>query len=312
MATDFTCRRCGYTTNTKYCLISHLQRKKTCSMLVEDVSVDSLLHELMNKNKDRLHVCTTCGQRFTARQNMYRHRTKCTGQNSKQDIKTVVREVLQEMSSSSSMASMETNNGTINNTINNGTVNNTHIHVHAFGKEDVNYLKDHPNYASYMIKCIRDKAEGVVEYLVRKHFDAQHPENHTIKKINKKDEFMEYYNGRSWKLRYSDDLLEDAFTYLMADFADFVAEEIGDGTGRLKKIWVENFMKAVGTPLEWDLSVENENQQYAFEPNQEVSQEERDRMRVRIFKLAEEYIYRKSKDYHNHARKNGMVEVLHD
>ena len=52
-----------------------------------------------------------------------------------------------------------------------------------------------------MNKCIEDKANGICNLLAKKHFDPEHPENHNIRKLNKKDNFLEIYNNNKWNTR---------------------------------------------------------------------------------------------------------------
>lgn len=301
METTYTCPRCGYETSDRGNYTKHLHRKHPCKPLVNDISLSEVLKQLQDdKDKNKKYVCDSCGSKYSCPQNLCRHRKTCVGYKKDDpliplsEVQRIVDErVAEALRSVAPSASINT--GTINNTLNNGpvnnnhgTVNNTHIHIHALGHEDTSYLS---NNQRFMIQCIRDKAYGLVEYIRRKHFDTDHPENNNMKKLNRKDDFMEYYDGKKWTLRYTEDVLDIVFNRLMNEFSNFVEMTYGDGKGQLKKKHIENFMKEVGTSLAWDLSF-GEN---TFEPDPEMSQEQKDRARDRIYRLAEESIYRATK-----------------
>lgn len=57
----------------------------------------------------------------------------------------------------------------------------------------------------------------------------------------------------------------------------------------IKKAWLDKFMDSVGKPLDWDFS--NEDHEY----NEDISEEKKEILRGKIYKLACEYIYRNSR-----------------
>jgi hypothetical protein len=163
--------------------------------------------------------------------------------------------------------------------------------VNAFGRENIDHLLDHPEYQKFMINCIRDKTSGVINYMMKKHFDPKHPENTNIRKLNKKDEFIEINDGKRWKLRFKDDVLDDVFVCLQVHFGDFVDQCTMDiETSPLKKQWLDNFMKDVGESLEWDLT--NDWYEYC---ERNLPESKKCELKSKIYKLALEHIYRNSK-----------------
>ena len=102
----FECIRCGYTTQRKYNLITHLKRKRVCEPEILDIERDILLDELSvderrtlsniiqesptvpksskEGNKTNTQICNTkvtkefscinCGKTFNHKNNMYRHK----------------------------------------------------------------------------------------------------------------------------------------------------------------------------------------------------------------------------------------------
>jgi hypothetical protein len=192
---------------------------------------------------------------------------------------------------SSSNTTTTTNNNNINNgTVNNNAVNNNVI-INAFGKEDISYLTEHKGFKKFMVNCLRSKAEGMVEFIAKKHFHPDHPENHNLRKLNKKDEFIEVKTGKEWKTRYSEDVMFDLFSSIEKEFASFV-ENVFLEDGSLNKQWLNTFMKMVGVPLDWDLNTDS----YEYKCDTPLSDEEKERLRQRIYRLAIENIYKKSKE----------------
>ena len=74
---ELTCKRCGYTTNQKGHLIRHLNNKKQCSVLLQDIPCAELIDELGKKYNEKTHDCEFCGKRFNSRSNKSHHKTIC-------------------------------------------------------------------------------------------------------------------------------------------------------------------------------------------------------------------------------------------
>lgn len=282
----YTCKRCGYNSEFKSNLTRHLRKRVPCKAELEDIPRDELLGEVVEKEADTEWTCPICHDVFHSRSSMYRHKRSCK-EKTEQKEKYRIEELESRLQELESTTTHHTHIQQQVNNVNRGTINN--ITINAIGKEDIGYLTEHPKFQEFMVRCIRDRMEGVCNYLVKKHFDPAHPENHNLKKLNKKDDFMEVYDGRKWKLRYSEDILEDIFVNIQKDFADFVDQAFTEN-GKMKKVWMDNFMKQVGSPLDWDLS----NDMYEFQG--EVNDDTKRRLRNKIYKLACEYIYRHSKE----------------
>lgn len=284
----FACKRCGYVASSKDNLLRHFKKKKTCHASESDVTVESLIEELQDK-RVRNFPCDMCDKSFLHQSNLSRHKKgahhKTMDMNEVQQLIDQKLQALEEKLIGASPSPSTTN---IHGNVNQGTINNiTNIQINALGREDISYITDHPKFKAIMTKCVRDKVEGVCEYIVKKHFHPDHPENHNIKKLNRKDDFMECYDGRKWKVRFCEDVLDDIFIHLQKDFADFVDNAVGEEG--FHKMWLDNFMTQVGAPLDWDLSNDS------YEYYSKLSPEQKQELRGKIYKLACEYIYRHSK-----------------
>lgn len=281
---QYLCKRCGYTTERKGDFKKHLQKKHPCPVVHEDVSADVMLQEL-EVDTDRSYECEHCSKRFSTASSKSVHKKTCAKrpmvEHEKIEYLEKQIEALKNQVQEARVGQVNNNNHCVNGNV---TVNNN-IQINSFGKEDITYLTTHPRFNDFMVKCIRGKVEGICEFLVKKHFHPEHPENHNIKKLNKKDEFIECYDGSKWKLRFCEDALDDIFMEMQRDFANFVEAE----EGMLKKVWLDTFMDQVGGPLNWDLSTQD------YDGYRQLSDEKRAEFRAKIYKLAVEHIYRHSK-----------------
>lgn len=286
MSREFDCMRCDGHFNSKGSLVKHLKRAN-CQPTKADVQCEVQLSELTKRSlNDKTYDCDNCGKSFNDRRYKHKHMKNCkVGDDSAEAEQHNIPVI------SNNAANGTGNMGTSVNQsehVNIKQVQNQNITVNAFGKEDISYLTEHPNFKRYMLKCVKENIYGICDFLIRKHFDEKHPENHNIKKRNKKDEFMEVFDGRKWKLKYIEDILGDVFQNMYIEFANFIEEALTED-GMIKKAWLDRFMASVGQPLDWDFSNED------YEYNEDISEEKKEILREKIFKLACEYVYRHSR-----------------
>lgn len=297
---EFECLRCGHVSTTKCNLLQHLRRKKPCPAINQLIDVKEYIELLLTKQQSSKEGgknvdCRFCNKTLSSYQNRHRHEKTCPirhhDNNQINTLITVIdhlKEEISDIKAKGSGGTSNTNNGTINN--NNANVINN-ITVNGLGKEDIGYLTEHPRFQQFMIKCIKERTDGIMEYLEKKHFDPGHPENHNLKKM-KRDDFIEVYDGKKWRLRFKEDVLDDVFEHMQRDFANFVEEAFTEN-GQLQKRILDHFMKTVGKPLNWDLTCGD------YEYEGEIEEEQRQQLQTRIYKLALEHIYKKSKEMHD-------------
>lgn len=260
----YVCKRCGYSSSYKCDLVSHLNRKNTCKPKddASDVDVKVLLQELAPKRKESSGVyrCEYCNKEYHARTSVYRHSKVCehnptNASSSNTTLHQLVQqmeEMRRELVSLKGGATTNVTNNVTNNNIQNNTINN--IQINGVGKEDISYILNHPRFRPYMIQNIKSKGIGICDLLIRTHFDKNHPENHNLKKMNKRDEYIHVYDGNKWMAHFATDVVEKVVHNLQTVFAHFVEQEMFDGQGQLKKEFVKNFMTGIGSVLGWDLS----------------------------------------------------------
>lgn len=279
MSNKYICERCGYSANVKLYIISHLKRKNECDCILSNTSREELLESFNKVYNEKTYDCEYCNKKFNNSSNKYRHKKTC---------KFKEKFIIKKDNDDNTQNNNITNNTTIINNINNGIVNN--ITINAFGKENIDYMLNHPNYLNFMKKCLRNNASGILEYLEKKHFNENCPENLNIKKLVKKDNFIETYDGKKWLLRLSQEVIEELFENIENDFTDFINEYV-DKDGGIKQHLVDNFMRKIGYTLDWSIEYDDYGD--------DIDELNKSKQKIEIYKLAIEYIYRKSKEKYN-------------
>ena len=141
----------------------------------------------------------------------------------------------------------------INNTTNNNnTINN--IHLNIFGKENLDFLINEPNFKKFMMRCLTNTDTGYIQLMDKIYFNDAHPENMNIKKTNSKNDFIKCFNGTSWDVMYSNNALEiimDRLSSAFYVFFDWIEENEEE---RVKQDIIKTFMNEVGHPLNLDFS----------------------------------------------------------
>lgn len=171
----------------------------------------------------------------------------------------------------------------VNNVSNTNCTFNTNT-LNAFGKENIDYIRQSPDYNAFMHQCIKNRAYGLCNYLVARNFHKDHPENYTLAKRVKKDPFIHVYNGEEWQPKMVQDALEQLLAKMEREFAAF-ADNMDFPVQGLSKRQMDAFMKEVGLPLDWDLSCEK----YEYDPEM-ITDEQKDVIKKRLFRLVLEYI----------------------
>lgn len=290
----FTCDRCEYETNKKYCIIKHLRRKNICDNIKNcQISNEEIIKNL-NDLVVKCYYCNFCDKKYKFNTGKSRHQKICKNnpELNKSESKSVTTSLTTGVSS---IVNTTNNTNNSNNIINSNNTTNTtnitnNITINGLGNENITYLTSHPNFENFMIRCIRGKINGLMDFMVSKHFDPLHPENKNISKLNKKDSFINFFDGKKWKIKYSEDILGEVFNNINKDFSNFINNAFNE-EGKIKKVWLDNFMQEVGTPLNWDL--DSDDGEYEFQ--EDLPEEHKKLLKQKIYKLACEYIYQKSK-----------------
>jgi hypothetical protein len=164
-----------------------------------------------------------CGKSYSHRPSYYRHKKTCKYkpeeilniESQVEQLKTTINEErrsyqkeLDEMKAHLAILLENAGKTTHNNhhidTQNIENQQNIHIHINAFGKENIDYIDD-----KAIVDCIDRVYKSVPALLEKIHFDPKHPENHNIKITNKKLPYASIMgDNRKWKTVDKKDAIE--------------------------------------------------------------------------------------------------------
>lgn len=123
----------------------------------------------------------------------------------------------------------------------NNTVNNTQniqniivmdkINLREFGKEDLDHITD-----EVMNKVIKYPQAGILNLIREIHFNDTMPQNQNINMLNKKEQFIEIFNGKEWKKQDKKIAIQNIITSKKDIMDDYVEE-------KTEKNLISNFIK---------------------------------------------------------------------
>jgi hypothetical protein len=197
------------------------------------------------------------------------------------------------------------NNGVINNgSVTNNTQNNTNnvtININAFGEEDISYLLN-DGAAKLIKRVLEGKKEGMTKLFALTHFHPDHPENHNIRKLDKKDKFVETFDGSEWTEQFYQDALEEPFERLRQRSEQMLQGIIDSGGFEIHiKSKLDRFMDGIGEALGIDVTGDVYDRDYKM--SEAEKEEQIEVLRMMMLKL----IYRQSLLYHR--QKHNMVAM---
>jgi len=148
----------------------------------------------------------------------------------------------------------------------------------------VAFLLNDPSFTSFIQKCIQKGVEGVLDFMERKHYDHEHPENTNVRKMTARDPHMEFFNGGQWVQEPKEDVLDRVFKGMEPQFKEYVTRlwtpESRPST-LYERMSVNRFQREVGQALEWYL------QAYYTE----VPPDQRRKIRRRVYRQASSRVY---------------------
>lgn len=216
----YTCGRCGvYKTKRKSDIHRHLNRKRKCQPKDE-----KKIHKKYTKDTQKIHKvfsheqkdeetkqhieekkkkewkCKHCGKIFASNCSMNRHiRLYCK---KKKDEMELLRQRVRELEIQTILNNINNNRTPTNTTnINNIQINNT-ININAHGNEDISHLQN-----TIMIMLSHFTQDAITDLISCTYFDPKHPENKTVRILNKKEKWAQIYNGNEWEFRHKKDII---------------------------------------------------------------------------------------------------------
>lgn len=201
----FKCERCGYVTTIKCNFISHLQRKVQCEPVFSNKSLSSILAQYTDKKSE--FKCDYCGKAFATASNKVRHeKNSCKG------MLTVITDKNKNLSGEGEITRVLQKLEEVQNELQNIKqassrpniiINNNNITLNAFEFENVDHIK---NNKLFLTRCLMYR--NMTGLLEKVYCDSSHPENHCVKVPNKKQPYIQYYDGEHWRYEQKDDVLD--------------------------------------------------------------------------------------------------------
>jgi hypothetical protein len=281
------CERCGYNTTKTFALKRHLTKKTPCLAVLCDVEVTELYNKYFPPKEVTPFVCDYCKKCFANRHNKSRHMKQCSEQFSAMQAQiATLQKQLQDK-----IQYIQNINGNVTNNYN--TTNNN-IQINAFGKENLQYLLESPDFENYIINILKKKREGLLILIEDMYFNPAHPENHTINKRVKNDKFISCFDGEKWNTKLLCEVMEEILLALNININTLLNKIHRDDDDdnitplylKYKKIF-RQFMSAVGDFLNFEFDWEH----YQADEDNKFKNEQRNMIEL----VFGQFLYERSK-----------------
>jgi hypothetical protein len=257
----YSCDKCAYKTTKKSNYDNHINRKTPCvihdhngvanstlqSSIINDTSTAA--NDTSNDTSESVYECSYCNKQFAYKNNMYRHRKNCTS----------------AVNTTSFVCN--TNNGTINIDNRTNTTITNHITINAYGRENIDHILNDVNFIQRLKGFLRNGEKGLMTYIKVKHFDPDHPENNTIKKTNKKDNFIKTYDGSRWTMKLLKPCINNLLERVAHDY-NIMLQCDQDGDHLISRYVLDDFMVKVGEVIGVDVTGPDYDYDYKLEEHE--------------------------------------------
>ena len=277
------CPQCPYETSIKCNYKRHLNRKTSCLNVpnnvqnvpnnVQNVSnnvqnVPNNVQNVPNNVQNVPNKCDKCSKIFKTPVTLGRHIGRCNGIHS---LQCGICEVMFDNRKNKYYHVKKGNckpppppptvdhptttsiNSSVSNTNTHSSYNtdsfntNNVIVLNAFGKEDLSQIA---NDKEFLNSVLKNKESGIVQCIKRIY--CNEPENRTIKKTNKKDDFVDIFDGKEWQLQLKDKAYETMIKKAEGLSTDRIDEIIENGEYNKHKRMIKTFHNQVGGPLDFE------------------------------------------------------------
>ena len=175
-------------------------------------------------------TCEYCKKTFKRRDNLRRHIDKyCRNFNDlKNQNAQLIEEklILEKKVEKLSTALINKPTQIINNTIN----------INGFGNENMNYISE-----KYIRQLMSIPFNALPMLIKDIHFNPNHPENHNIRKTNRKDKYISNYQNGKWTYEDKNKLLDTLIDEKMAILENSVQETIDENIDKKRLERFEEF-----------------------------------------------------------------------
>lgn len=203
-------------------------------------SVDTNYHNTKNENKNgafqnsNTMFCIYCNACYKYQSSYKRHIKNCIAKPiTKEDISNLESKIVNAVETIlPSKIPNHIENNIKTKTINNNTINQNIIYVdnrnfnnklRQFGKEDIEYLTN-----DLMKNIISQPEQGIIKLIQQVHFNEEQPQNQNIQMTNKKNTYLEVFNGEKWEKQDKKIAIQNMITTkkdIMDDYFDEQAEK---------------------------------------------------------------------------------------
>jgi uncharacterized protein YeeX (DUF496 family) len=294
----YRCIDCSYSTHVKTNYEKHLRRKTPCSQIKDEA-------ELADQSPTPLvkisMACSQCGYKLSSQSGLTRHMKICDGFNPltcptcKAIFTTRVAKnrhcrhvkCVAPVTGNSDVTIAGSSTTFVNTTIN--IVQNNNIIINAFGSENIDYIKNDPRFPSMFTRLLNKQGAGLCQYVMYKHFHPEHKENHTVRKMVKKDRVIEMFDGENWIPDMQDSALDNILTNIKSDYEEFIDHLFDSGNKIINKDILNKFMRNVGEAMELDVTGDH------FDWSYDMPEDQKTRTRQMIYELLCTFIHTQSK-----------------
>ena len=234
---EYLCHRCGYNTNRRSNIIQHLNRKKVCTPILGDISIEDIkkhykleiknmnpnepkmnkFEPKMNPNEPKMtpinyneYECIYCNKCYSTNSHMRRHEKTCKVKIEKEkkdleknneikELKKMVEKLLVENKGNTNISDNSISNS------NNNIIGIENLTIHNYGDENIKYIT-----SDYILNLLKFKpAKAIPELIKHTHFNDAHPENQNIKITNKKGPHIKVRKNNKWELQNKEETITD-------------------------------------------------------------------------------------------------------
>ena len=208
----------------------------------------------INQKYTKNHECPYCSKKYSRIDSLNRHIKGACQIKKKQDLETAenkkeiskiknqIDRLIDKVGNKTHITNIDNTNRSTNITnelnIKNNEINTTNnINLNVFGKENLDMITD--DIKKEMIKGPFKMMPKLLEMI---YFNKKHPENHTMKLINKNKEVMKIRDKNGWKLVDKKDTIDYVLEDKNYTIDSYFEENEGDFSQFIKKIY-NNFRR---------------------------------------------------------------------
>jgi hypothetical protein len=242
-------------------------------------------------------TCSKCNKELSSKQSLKRHEEKCNGLDKLQcELCHKKFAQLKNKYKHKKLKVCERNGTIIDNSVNSHNDNSIHIDRSTinininFGQEKVELDND------FIDKCIKQNFTGIIE-MIRKIFFSCPKEQFTIKKENKRDEFIDIMEEGKWQKEFKNIVINQVLNKALLPMSKRIVErniqitEEDDREGRKQLIdEIEPYLITIDILCK---KVRQLKKLCYYDPDESLKNKEQ--RRKRVFKIIDELIYNETK-----------------